>query len=212
MKKALSVLFLLSLSLPAADLDSGRGPVDALVVINVDQSAASPDRDRGAVDIFLGAGVWVPGMLGENSELAVGPMFLAGVETPMADGDQFRLSAGYAMCGSDRVEYDGIGAVMLNLAYRSYPFYRPYAGPRGLEPFIGVTGGGLVAWDNPETGDSENTGGGMLGAEIGTRMKAGESAFLDISLAAEWVPTGSALAGEEKEDLSGIRIQGSLVF
>ncbi len=183
-----------------------------LILAGASLLADDLDSHRGAMDVFIGAGVWVPGMLGENSELAVGPMFLAGVETPMADGDQFRLSAGYAMCGSDRVEYDGIGAVMLNLAYRSYPFYRPYAGPRGLEPFIGVTGGGLVAWDNPETGDSENTGGGMLGAEIGTRMKVGESTFLDISLAGEWVPTGSNLAGEEEEDLSGIRIQGSLVF
>lgn len=174
--------------------------------------AAEPEPDRGSMDVFLGAGVWVPGMLGENSELTVGPIFLAGVETPMFDGDQFRLAGGYASCGTDREGYDGVNAVLLNLAYRNYPFYRPYAGPRGLEPFIGVTGGGLVAWDSPVEGDSKSTGGAMLGAELGTRMKVGETTFLDISLAGEWVPVGGSLAGEEDEDLSGIRIQGTLVF
>lgn len=187
--------------------------LSALVLVTVCSLmwATEIEPARDGMDLFVGAGAWIPGIINEDNQLSVGPVFQAGVETPMFQGDQFRLAAGYASCGSDRVNYDGIAAIMLNLSYRSYPFYRPYAGPRGLEPFFGFIGGGIIAWDSVDQGDSKTTGGGMLGAELGTRMKVGEDMFLDISLAGEWVPVGSSLAGEE-EDLSGIRIQGSLVF
>jgi hypothetical protein len=31
-----------------------------------------------------------------------------------------------------------------------YPFYRRYAGPRGIEPLLGIYGGGMLLWDSPE--------------------------------------------------------------
>ncbi len=173
--------------------------------------AAVMEPVRDGMDFFAGVGAWIPGILNDDNQLSVGPVFQVGVETPMFQANQFRLAAGFASCGSDRSNYDGISAVMLNLSYRNFPFYRPYAGPRGLEPFFGFTGGGIIAWDSVVQGDSKSTGGAMLGAELGTRMKVSETMFLDITLAGEWVPIGSSIAGEE-EDLSGIRIQGSLVF
>jgi hypothetical protein len=177
--------------------------------------AQQSEPPRDGMDFVLGGGAWLPGLMNEDNQLSVGYAFMAGIETPMFQEDQFRLTAGPAFCGSDRNAYDGITAVMLNLGYRKFPFYRPYAGPRALEPFIGLTGGGILVWDAVAEGssaDSKSTGGAMLGVEAGTRIRVGETTGLDITLSADWVPIGSALAGESDEDLSGIRIQGSLVF
>ena len=179
-------------------------------------TAQQTEPPRDSMDFFLGYGAWLPGLMNDDNQLSVGSAIMVGIETPMFQSDQFRLSAGPAFCGSDRTNYDGITGIMLNLAYRKYPFYRPYAGSRALEPFIGVTGGGIIVWDRIadtfENGESTSTGGAMLGAEIGTRVKVGETTSLDLTISGEWVPIGSTIAGEGEKALSGIRIQGSLVF
>lgn len=179
-------------------------------------AAQEVDPPRDSMDFFFGYGAWLPGLLNDDNQLEVGSAFLVGAETPMAQGDQFRLAVGGGFCNSDNAQYDGITIVMLNISYRSYPFYRPYAGARGLEPFIGFTGGGIVAWDSVaddvEGIDSKSTGGAMIGAELGARVKMSEEMFFDVTLTGEWVPIGGELAGEEDKDLSGIRIQGSLIF
>ena len=179
--------------------------------------AQQVDPPRDSMDFFAGAGAWMPGLLNDGNQLEVGTTFMVGAETPMAQGDQFRLAVGGGMCNSDREHFDGITSVMLNLSYRSYPFYRPYAGARGLEPFFGITAGGIVAWDSvadtfSNTEESTSTGGAVLGVELGARVKMKEDMFFDITLAGDWVPIGGELAGETEKDLSGIRIQGSLVF
>lgn len=188
-----------------------------LLAILVPMSFAQEvEPPRDSMDFFAGYGAWLPGLLNDGNQLSVGSSIILGIETPMFQSDQFRLSAGPAFCGSDREHFDGITAIMLNVGYRKYPFFRPYAGSRALEPFIGFTGGGIIVWDSIadtyEQGESKSTGGAMLGAELGTRVKVGESMFFDLTLAGEWVPIGSAVAGETDKDLSGIRIQGSLVF
>lgn len=187
-----------------------------MLILTVVAVAQEVDPPRDSMDFFFGFGAWLPGLLNEDNQMEVGPLFFAGAETPMAQGDQFRLSVGAGTCGSGDVQFDGVTAVMLNLGYRNYPFYKPYAGARGLEPFIGVTGGGILVWDSVADDvaglESTSTGGAMLGAEIGARVKFDEEMFFDLSLAGEWVPTGAELAGESEKDLSGIRIQGSLIF
>lgn len=175
------------------------------------------DPPRDSMDFFLEYGAWLPGLFNDGNKLEVGSVFHVGLETPMAQGDQFRLAAGGGLCNSSREHFDGITAVMLNLSYRSYPYYRPYAGARGLEPFMGVTAGGIVVWDsvletNSNADESTSTGGAMLGGEIGARIKISEEMFFDLALLGEWVPIGGELAGESEDDLSGIRIQGSLIF
>ncbi|MCK5842844.1 MAG: hypothetical protein KAH31_11780 [Candidatus Sabulitectum sp.] len=178
-------------------------------------AAQEIDPPRDSMDFFFGAGAWLPGLLNDDNQLEVGSVFMGGIETPMAQGDQFRLSIGGGMCNSDREHFSGITSIMLNLSYRDYPFYRPYAGARGLEPFVGFTAGGIVVWDSVEetvssSEESSSTGGAMIGFELGARMKINEGTFFDITLGGDWVPIGGDVAGEE--DLSGIRIQGSLVF
>ncbi len=187
-----------------------------VLVIAAVAAAQEVDPPRDSMDFFFGYAAWLPGLLNEDNQMEVGSAFLVGAETPMAQGDQFRLAIGGGFCNSDNIQYDGITSVMLNLGYRNYPFYRPYAGARGLEPFIGVVGGGIVVWDSVADGvvavDSKSTGGAMLGAELGARVKMNEEMFFDITLIGEWVPIGAELAGEAEKDLSGIRIQGSLIF
>jgi hypothetical protein len=174
----------------------------------------NPPRD--SMDFFVGGGAWLPGIFNEGNQLSVGGLFTAGIETPMFQSHQFRLSAGPGYCSSNNDSYDGITAVMLSAGYRKYPFFRPYAGSRAIEPFIGVSGGGIVVWDSVSDDhadvESRSTGGAMIGAELGTRVKLGESTFFDLAITGEWVPVGGQLAGEAEKDLSGIRILGSLVF
>jgi len=187
-----------------------------LLLITTMAVAQGVEPPRDSMDFFLGYGAWLPGLLNDDNQLTVGSLFLVGVETPMFQSDQFRLSAGPGFCGSDRAAYDGVTSIMLNLGYRKYPFFRPYAGARGLEPFFGFTAGGIIVWDSVddsfENADSKSTGGAMLGAELGARVKVSEDMFFDLTLTGEWVPIGSLLAGEAEKDLSGLRIQGSLVF
>ena len=188
-----------------------------LLIVSAVSVAQEVDPPRDSMDFFIGAGAWMPGLLNDNNELSVGSTFQVGAETPMAQGDQFRLAIGGGMCGSDREQYDGITSVMLSLGYRSYPFYRPYAGARGLEPFFGINAGGIVVWDSvadtfSNSEESTSTGGAMLGVEAGARVKINENTFFDITLGGDWVPIGGELAGESEKDLSGVRIQGSLIF
>ncbi len=187
-----------------------------LLIISAVSLAQEVNPPRDSMDFFIGACVWMPGLLNDNNELAVGTAFQVGAETPMAQGDQFRLAIGGGLCGSDRVLYDGITSIMLNLGYRSYPFYRPYAGARGLEPFFGFNAGGIVVWDSVADGavntDSKSTGGAMIGVEAGARVKINENTFFDITIGGDWVPIGGELAGESEKDLSGVRIQGSVIF
>lgn len=185
------------------------------LVIAAGSVAQQPEPPRDSMDFVIGGLAWLPGLLNEDNGFGAGYGFLAGVETPMFQDDQFRITAGPAFCGSDNDQYDGVTAIMLNLGYRKYPFYRRYAGARALEPFIGLTGGGILVWDSPSSGsdaESESTGGAMLGLEVGTRIRLNESTRLDLSLSGEWVPVGKALAGEEEEDLSGITVRMGLVF
>jgi hypothetical protein len=179
-------------------------------------TAQEVEPARDSMSFYAGYGAWLPGLLNDNNQLSVGSAFLVGVETPMFQANQFRLNAGAGFCGSDRAAYDGITSIMLNLSYRMYPFFKPYAGARGLEPFAGFSGGGIIVWDSVaetvEGVDSRSTGGAMLGVELGARVKVKSDMFFDVTLAGEWVPVGSRLAGEEEKDLSGIRIQGSLIF
>ncbi len=187
----------------------------AVLLIAAFSAAAQEEPARDAMDFVIGGGAWLPGLMNEDSELTVGYGFMAGIETPMLQEDMFRLTAGPAFCGTDNEDYDGITAVILSLGYRKFPFYRPYAGSRALEPFMGVTGGGILVWDSAadDSGvETTSTGGAMLGVEVGTRIKTGENSFFDLTLIGEWVPTGGGVAGETEEDLSGLRIQGSLVF
>ena len=187
-----------------------------LLIFSAASVAQEVNPPRDSMDFFVGAGVWMPGLLNDNNQLAVGSAFQLGAETPMAQGDQFRLAIGGGLCGSDREHYDGITSIMLNLGYRNYPFYRPYAGARGLEPFIGFSAGGIVVWDSVADDntniDSKSTGGAMIGVEAGARVKINENTFFDITLGGDWVPIGAELAGESEKDLSGVRIQGSLIF
>lgn len=193
-----------------------RNSVIILLLALAAATAQQVNPPRDGVDLIIGGGAWLPGLFNDGNQLSVGTSFLVGIETPMFQADQFRLTAGPAFCSSDNGNYDGITAVMLNAGYRKYPFFRPYAGSRGIEPFLGVTAGGLVVWDRTsdtfEDGESTSTGGAMLGAELGTRVKVGENVFLDLTLGADWVPIGAELAGEMEKDLSGLRIQGSLIF
>lgn len=187
-----------------------------LILVAALASAQEVDPPRDSMDFFLGYGAWLPGVTNDDNQMEVGSAFMVGAETPMFQSDQFRLSIGGGFCNSDRIQYGGITSVMLNLSYRKYPFFRPYAGARGLEPFMGITAGGILAWDSVEdqytTIDSKSTGGAMIGAELGARVKVKEDMFFDITLTGEWVPVGAELAGEADKDLSGLRIQASLIF
>ncbi|GEM_PF-447844 len=188
-----------------------------LLIVAAVAAAQEVDPPRDSMSFLLGAGVWMPGLMNDGNKLEVGPVFAVGAETPMSQGNQFRLSVGYGSCGSGNAHFDGITSVMLNIAYREYPFYRPYAGARGLEPFYGFSAGGIVAWDSVADGfsnaeESTSTGGAIVGVHVGTRLKVGENTFFDITIGGDWIPVGGSLAGEADSDLSGIKIQGSLIF
>ncbi|MCK5787360.1 MAG: hypothetical protein KAH54_12485, partial [Candidatus Sabulitectum sp.] len=65
-----------------------------LLLIAVTAVAQEVDPPRSSMDFFLGYGAWLPGLLNDDNQLEVGSAFLVGAETPMAQGDQFRLSLG----------------------------------------------------------------------------------------------------------------------
>jgi hypothetical protein len=95
-----------------------------------------------------------------------------------------------------------------------YPFYKPYAGPRGLEPLLGFYGGGLLAWDSAvdDSLETATTGGAVVGLELGARVKISDTVSIDVVIRPEWVPIGGELAGEDKESLSGLVIFAGLAF
>jgi hypothetical protein len=188
-----------------------------LLTVAAVAAAQEVDPPRDSMNFFFGAGVWMPGLMNDDNQIEVGPVFAVGAETPMSQGNQFRFSAGYGRCSSGNAHFDGITSVMLNIAYREYPFYRPYAGARGLEPFYGFSAGGIVGWDSvaddfSDTEESTSTGGAIVGVHAGARLKVNENTFFDITIGGDWVPIGGNLAGETEKDLSGLKIQGSLVF
>jgi len=186
----------------------------SIVIIAVLVAAAATASDRGSLDFSFGGGAWIPGLIDSDSELQAGPGIALSIEIPMEMGDIIFLKTGYRLASSDRDGWDAVNAIPLVFGYRSYPFYRPYAGPRGLEPFVGAYAGGLLAWDSAESDSLETstTGGGVIGLELGARLKLSDQTFLDLIVSPEWIPMGGALAGEEKKDLSGLTIFAGIVF
>jgi len=183
----------------------------ALLLIAVISTAWA--EDRGDLEFTVGGGVWMPGLFQSGSQLNPGPAVMVSLQIPPSLGNCFIISAGYLSAGSDRDGWDGLSGIPLTVGYRSYPLYRRYAGPRGIEPFLGIYGGGALLWDSPAGNqDKTNTGAGIIGVELGTRVLLGESMSLDLAVSPEWIPAGSPLAGEDSDDLSGLRITASLVF
>ncbi len=174
---------------------------------------ARAQMDRGELQVSAGAGVWMPALLDEASELAPGPAFSASLQIPPALGNVFIIESGFLTAGCDRETWDGVYGVPLSIGWRYYPFYRTYAGPRGIEPLLGAYGGGMLLWDSPE-GEQEGTttGAGILGVEVGARISLGGETFVDLTVRPEWVPAGAGLAGQAEEDLSGLRVGASVVF
>ncbi len=174
---------------------------------------ALAEEERGDLQFSLGGGMWMPALFDEDSQLSPGPAFSASLQIPPSLGNCFIIETGYLMAGSDRETWDGISGIPLTIGWRYYPFYRRYAGPRGIEPLLGLYGGGMLLWDSP-TGVQEktSTGAGVIGAEIGARIFLSGSTSIDIVVKPEWIPTGSSLAGQGNKDLSGIRVFASVVF
>lgn len=184
----------------------------AAVLLIIALAAVSMAEDRGSLEFSLGGGVWMPALLESDARLNPGPAVLASLQIPPSLGNVFIIQTGYLSASSDRNAYDGIAGIPLTVGYRIYPMYRRFAGPRGIEPLLGIYGGGMLLWDSPD-GDLESTstGAGVIGAEVGARVSLGESASLDLVVSPEWVGTGSSLAGEGK-DLTGLRLYMSVAF
>jgi len=176
-------------------------------------TALAVASDRSALEVSIGGGVWMPSLFDSDAELSPGPAFIVSLQIPPSLGNCFIIETGYLSAGSDNDNYSGIAGIPLTVGYRMYPFYRRFAGPRGIEPLLGVFGGGMLLWDSPEGNqDKTNTGAGVIGVELGARIHMGESASLDIVVTPEWVPAGSPLAGESEKDLSGLEISASVSF
>lgn len=182
------------------------GVIVAVLFLVVSASAG----ERQAIEISVGGGLWIPTGIEFNSNFTAGPGFTAGLQIPMDLGNVIYLRTGYLTAGTNVEGYDGIACIPITIGYRTFPLYRRFAGPRALELFAGVYAGGLLAWDRVQEGDKTNTGGGMGGIELGTRIYAGESTFFDISLCFDYAGIGTALIGED--DLSGFKITGMLSF
>lgn len=173
---------------------------------------AAGHGDRAALSFSMGGGVLTPWLFGSDVMTGTGFGAVLGVETPMAQGRQFVLKAGYFTAGTDREGFNSVNFIPITLTYRMYPFYRPYAGPRGIEPLLGAYAGGVIGWDSVEgDGDNTTTGGGVIGGELGARIPFGSSSFFEIAAGLELMPLGSSLAGEEKE-CSCLKIMASLIF
>jgi hypothetical protein len=170
-------------------------------------------EDRGELQVSVGAGAWMPSLFNEGSELTPGPAFSVSLQIPPSLGTCFLISAGYLSAGCDRETWDGISGIPLTVGWRLYPFYRKFAGPRGIEPLLGVYGGGALLWDSPSgSQEGTSTGAGIIGAEVGARIAVGGSTAVDLTVSPEWVPAGSSMAGEGDRDLSGLKILASIVF
>jgi hypothetical protein len=187
--------------------------IAAMVLLLAALSTTSWASDRSSLDVSAGAGLWVPGSLSEDTELSVGPALVLGLETPMGQSNCITIRTGYMTAGSDRPGYCGVNAVPLTIGYRTFPLLRPFAGPRGLEPFLGINGGGVVAWDSTEDDvETTTTGGGVMGVELGARVLVSSGTFVDLTISGDYVPLGSKLAGEENSQMAWLKVAATLVF
>ena len=169
--------------------------------------------ERSELEISFGAGVWMPSLFDSDTQLNPGPAFMLSLQIPPSLGNCFIIETGYLSVTSDRDNWKGVTGIPLTIGYRTYPFFRRYAGSRGIEPLLGIYGGGILLWDRPDGNqDSKKTGAAVIGAEIGARIMLGGSTSLDLVVSPEWVPAGSALAGESNKDFSGLKILASIVF
>ncbi len=175
--------------------------------------ALATASERNELEVSFGAGVWMPSLFDSDTQLNPGPAFMLSLQIPPSLGNCFIIETGYLSVTSDRDNWNGVTGIPLTIGYRTYPFFRKYAGPRGIEPLLGIYGGGILLWDRPDGNqDSNKTGAAVIGAEIGARIMLGESTSLDLVVSPEWVPAGSALAGESNKDFSGLKILASIVF
>lgn len=182
----------------------------ALVLLSVLPAAA---EDRGELQVAVGGGAWMPSLYNEGSELSPGPLFTVSLQIPPSLGTCFLIRSGYLSAACGRETWDGVSGIPLTIGWRLYPFYRTYAGPRGIEPLLGVYGGGALLWDSPSGGqEGTSTGAGILGAEVGARITVGGGTAVDLTVSPEWMPAGSSLCGEGDRDLSGLQVQASVVF
>lgn len=169
--------------------------------------------ERSDLEVSFGGGVWMPSLFDSDANLTPGLAIVASLQIPPSLGNCFIIEAGYLSAGSDNANYSGVSGIPLTVGYRMYPFFRRYAGPRGIEPLLGIYGGGMLLWDSPEgSNDKTSTGAGIIGVEIGARVHVGESTSIDLVVTPEWVPAGSALAGETGKDLSGLEVTVSVSF
>jgi hypothetical protein len=166
--------------------------------------------ERGDLEFTVGAGAWIPTGSDFETSLSAGPAVVAGLQIPMFEQNCIFLRTGYRSAGCDSAAWSGVSMIPFELGYRAYPFYHRYAGTRGLEPFLGASLGGYVAWDSPEEGDGTSAGGFKLSAELGARIPIGRATYLDIFFEPEWMPLGKDLAGED--NLSGMAVGALLTF
>ncbi len=176
-------------------------------------TALAAASERSDLEVSIGGGVWMPSLFDSDTRLTPGPAIVVSLQIPPSLGNCFIIEAGYLSAGSNRDAFGGVSGIPLTVGYRMYPFYRTFAGPRGIEPLFGIYGGGMLLWDSPEENqDGTSTGAGVVGAELGARILLGESTSLDIVVSPEWVGAGSSLAGENGKDLSGLQITASIAF
>jgi len=169
--------------------------------------------ERNDLEVSFGGGVWMPSLVDSDADLTPGPVVIASLQIPPSLGDCFIIRSGYMSAASDNKNYNGISGIPITVGYRVYPFYRRFAGPRGIEPLIGIYGGGMLLWDSPESNqDKTSTGAGIIGAELGARVHISESASVDLVVTPEWLPAGSSLAGGTGKDLSGLEVTASVSF
>lgn len=169
--------------------------------------------ERSQLEIGVGGGAWMPAVFDSDAGLSPGPAVELSLQIPPSLGNVFVIETGYLSCGSDSDDFSGAAALPLTVGYRVYPFYRTYAGPRGIEPLLGLYGGGMLLWDSPEgNAEKTNTGAGVIGAELGARIHVSEAVSLDLIVSPQWIPAGSAVAGETDKDMSGLQITASMAF
>jgi len=176
-------------------------------------TALSAASERSDLEFSIGGGIWLPSLLDSDAGLSPGPAVAVSLQIPPSLGSCFIIEAGYLSAGTDNDNWGAASGIPLTIGYRMYPFYKTFAGPRGIEPLLGIYGGGMLLWDSPEGNqDKTSTGAGIIGAELGVRVRLGESTSIDLVVTPEWVYAGSALAGGTGKDLSGLQITASIVF